>query len=331
MARSGGGTMPRRGQNPSKKVDQVAQSNPVTVALITYIPFLYGYYRYSLDVLKVSINSILENTRGPFDLYIFDNASCEPVVEYLSSMQQRGAIDCLLLSAKNLGKVGAWNVLFQAAPGEYIAYADSDVYFFPGWLEKHLDIFDAFPRVGTVSGLPRRQRKDFCKHTLEEVRKIDGMIVDEGKFLEEAWIVDHARSLNKMDQLGKDMQRLDTRVTYGGVQAYVTATHFQFVVRKDIIKPYLPFPYERPMGPDVSKLDRSIDENGMLRLAVAERTVYHIGNVLDENEMRRVTGQEMVNLATRPSTPRKVGILHRTPLRIILMRIYDWIFRLYSD
>lgn len=323
--------MPRRGQNPAKKTEQVAQSERVTVALITYIPFLHGYYRQSLDVLKVSLNSILENTGVPFDLFVFDNASCKPVVEFLSSLQQTGDIDFLMLSAKNLGKVGAWNVLFQGAPGEFIAYADSDVYFFPGWLEKHLEILETFPAVGTVSGLPRRQRTDFCKHTLEKVRTIDGMKVEEGKFLEDAWIVDHARSLNKMDQLDHDMQRMDTRVTYAGVQAYVTATHFQFVVRKDVVKPYLPFPYSRPMGPDVAQFDRAIDENGMLRLAVAERTVYHMGNVLDEAALARVTGQEMADLSERPAAPKKRGVLHSGPVRRVLMRVYDWLFRLYSE
>ena len=71
--------MPRKGQNPAKKIEKVAKPERVTVALITYIPFLHGYYQHSLDVLEVCLDSILANTTFPYDVLVFDNASCPEV------------------------------------------------------------------------------------------------------------------------------------------------------------------------------------------------------------------------------------------------------------
>ena len=52
-----------------------------------------------------------------------------------SRPQSQGRIQYLMLSQHNLGKGGAWNMIFQAAPGEWLAYTDCDALFFdPGWL-----------------------------------------------------------------------------------------------------------------------------------------------------------------------------------------------------
>ena len=135
----------RNGQNPAKSMDSVAQPERVTVALITYIPMVGGYYAESLDILKVCLGSIWANTQIPYDLMVFDNGSCELVRNYLAQEQQKGRIQYLVLSEKNIGKAGAWDFIFGAAPGEFIAYADSDVYHYPGWLNAQIKVFDELP------------------------------------------------------------------------------------------------------------------------------------------------------------------------------------------
>ena len=146
----------RVGQNPAKSIDHVPQPARVTVAVVAYIPFLSGYYAESLDVLKVCLESIWANTPQPYDLLVFDNASCVEVREFLLDAYRQKRIRYLVLSEQNVGKGGAWNLIFQGAPGEVIAYADSDVFFSPGWLEHALELLEAFPRVGMVSSRPLR-------------------------------------------------------------------------------------------------------------------------------------------------------------------------------
>jgi glycosyltransferase involved in cell wall biosynthesis len=135
----------RIGQNPAKSSKSVARPERLTVAVLNYIPFLSGYYAEMLDVLKVSLNSLRETADLPFDLLIFDNGSCEEVLQYLADEKQAGRIQILILSEKNLGKGGAWNVILAGAPGEIIAYADNDVLFYPGWLSKSVQLLETFP------------------------------------------------------------------------------------------------------------------------------------------------------------------------------------------
>src|SRR3990172_5201639 len=117
----------RKGQNPAKFVKKVAKPQRITAAMLTYIPFLSGFYEETLDVLKVSLDSMREDAGLPFDMLVFDNGSCPEARDYLIQEKEEGRIQYLILSEKNVGKGGAWNVILAGAPGEIIAYADSDV------------------------------------------------------------------------------------------------------------------------------------------------------------------------------------------------------------
>jgi len=324
--------MVRIGQNPAKSIQHVVKPARVTAAVITYIPFLSGYYAQSLDVLKVCLNSLRAHADVPFDLMVFDNASCERVVRYLQDEAAGGRIRFLVLSEKNIGKVGAWNFIFSAAPGQFIAYADSDVYFFPGWLSRHLKVFEAFPEVGTVSGLPRRGRRTFYANTIRQASSLPDITFEEGKFIPDEWIIDHARSLGKLETVDEDLSKIDYRITRNSVSSYATATHFQFMIKKETVLPFLPFPYDRPMGESVAHLDRAVDGSDLLRLAVTERAVKHLGNTLDEQTVSQLPSKVMEG-AHRGATEqliRKVNPLFLwKPVQWVLHRIYDRIFNIY--
>jgi glycosyltransferase involved in cell wall biosynthesis len=321
----------RQGQNPAKFVRNVAKPENVTVAVLIYIPFLSGYYEQSLDVLKLCLWSIWEHTDGPFDLMVFDNGSCQEVVEYLETSFELGLVQYLQLSSRNLGKVGAWNMILSGAPGEWIVFADSDIFFFPGWLPAHLELFNHYPGVGTVTGLPRRRRITFSERTLERVAEHPEIEISQGHFIPEEWIVDHARSVGKMEALDSELARDDFLLEYRGMQAYVTAQHFQFMVRKEVLEPYLPFDYTRPMGKDVANFDRAIESSGLLRIATKERTIMHMGNRVDPELIRSLqlggteVTENMLLIPTRTSTRRR--ILDWAPVRYTLLGIYNRIFR----
>ncbi len=326
----------RRGQNPAKFIREVSQPKPVTVAVITFIPFLEGYYQQSLEVLKVCLGSVLAHTDQPYDLMVFDNASCPQVVHYLLQLKQKGNIQYLLLSEKNVGKMGALNSIFGAAPGEYVAYADSDVYYYPGWLPKHLAVFDAFPEAGTVAGIPRKGKRKFAAQTIAKMATLPNATFEKGHFVPEDWILDHARSLAKMDLVREDLKEQDYRVTRNGVSAYATATHFQFMVRTRVVRPFLPFPYDRPMGDSVANFDRAIDQTGLLRLAVDERTVRHLGNTLDEQVLTEIPDylREAANLTDLSGLQAgrsrlRAPIYDWKPLKRLLLGLHNKIFQIY--
>ena len=320
----------RVGQNPAKSIEHVSKPREITAAVIVYIPFLSGYYAQSMDVLNICLSSMRKHANIPYDLMVFDNASCLKVVDYLKDLQQAGQIQYLILSDKNIGKVGAWNFIFGASPGEFIAYADSDVYFYPEWISKHLEIFKAFPEVGTVSGLPRRGRRTFYHNTIQQGEEIANVKFEEGKFIPESWIIDHARSLGKLDTVHEILELNDYRFTRNNVSAFATATHFQFMVRRKTIQEFIPFPYNRPMGDSVAHFDHAINNSNLLRLAVTERVVKHMGNTLDEKSL-----SEFPPYLNQNITPEKRRYKNQLiffmwkPVKWILHRLYNWIFQIY--
>src|SRR3990172_552066 len=126
----------RKGQNPAKFVKDVAHPERITVALLNYVPFLSGFYAETLDVLQVCLASLRREAGLPFDLLVFDNGSCLEVRDFLLKEKDEGRVQYLILSEKNVGKGGAWNMILAGAPGDIIAYTDSDVLFSPGWLKR---------------------------------------------------------------------------------------------------------------------------------------------------------------------------------------------------
>jgi len=309
----------RVGQNPAKSIDSVPQPQRVTVALVSYIPFLGGYYAQSLEVLKTCLGSLWEATRTPFDLLVFDNASCTEVRGYLQDAHSQGRIQYLVLSDKNVGKGGAWNFIFQAAPGEIIAYADSDILFRPGWLERSLEILAAFPQAGMVTARPMRTPEAFYTSTLEWVRQQADVQLEQGNFLPWETYLEHVLSLGTSEEQAREWfaSRQDIRLTRQGVSAHVSAAHFQFTAPKSILAQFVPFDMDRPMG-QVRSLDEQMNASGYLRLTTCDPLVKHLGNRIEAGSIQD---------GVRPAP--KLGFLHLPPVKKALLRIYDEIFRLY--
>jgi hypothetical protein len=80
----------RKGQNPAKFVSQVAKPERITVAVLNYIPFLSGFYAQTLDVLKTCLGSIWAHSDMPYDLFVFDNGSCQEAIDFLTDAQDEG-------------------------------------------------------------------------------------------------------------------------------------------------------------------------------------------------------------------------------------------------
>lgn len=311
----------RVGQNPAKFIDHVAQPQKITVAVVSYIPFLGGYYAESLAVLKACLDSLWQNSEQPFDLLVFDNASCSPVRTYLNEMAQAGRIQYLVLSDKNVGKGGAWNLIFAAAPGEIIAYADSDIYFNPGWLSASLQILEAFPEAGMVTARPLRTPEKYYTNSLEWARQQPDVTLENGQYVPWEVYREHVASLGTSDEQARQWfeSRSDWRVTRNGVSALISAAHFQFTARKSTLQEFLPFEMDRPMG-QVRSLDELMNERGYLRLTACQPLVKHMGNRLEP----------AVAMKTPERASQATLSFWQIPwIRQSLLKLYDRIFKLY--
>jgi glycosyltransferase involved in cell wall biosynthesis len=313
----------RLGQNPAKYVDKVAQPAAVTVTVVNCIPLLSGFHAQSLEVLKACVSSLRENTDRPFDLMVFDNHSCREVRDYLVQAFEQGLIQYLVLSDTNIGKIGAWNFMFGAAQGEYVGFADSDIYFRPGWLEASLELFDAFPRVGLVTARPLRTKMELSSATLEWGRGAKHRL-EEGAVMDWDTFYEHESSLGHPDEeIHKQyLAKRDFRLSRGTVRGYVGAGHFQFLTRKQVLDQVMPLASEKPMrGENIIEVE--INRLDYLRLCTEKPLVMHMGN--------RVPETIRPSKPLRRQSPFLRKLLWSRPVRYVLLGAYGNIFRWYFE
>jgi glycosyltransferase involved in cell wall biosynthesis len=321
----------RKGQNPAKFVKDVAKPERITAAMLTYIPFLSGFYEETLDVLKVSLDSMRKDAGLPFDLMVFDNGSCPEARDYLIKEKEEGRIQYLILSEKNVGKGGAWNVILAGAPGEIIAYADSDVLFSPDWLARSVEILETFPNVGMVTARPFRTPPEFYSATLDWAR--ENAKLEEGQFIPWETFLEFNLSLGQTEEENVKVfaETRDWRITYlpersaaqsKGITAMAGASHWQFTAYKSTLGQFLPFDMSRPMG-QVRQLDKRMNDAGLLRLMVSDPLAMNMSNTL--GYLRGELGVERPK--EKPSFGKRV--LELAPVKKVLLAVYNKIFNWY--
>lgn len=330
--------MTRIGMNPAR--NRISEYRParVTVAAIVYLPHLTGYFEHRLDVVRLSFETLFANTHEPYDLLVFDNASCDEVRQYLADLQAAGRIRYLLASSENIGKLGALSVIAGAAPGELVAYADDDTFFYPGWLKAHLEIYDHFPRVGMVSGSPERTLFDHGIQTnLERAESELGFEISYGKRIPMEWEREWAIALGKdVDDYLQRVEQLDDIVLeYQGERAYATACHNQFLSPKSVLQSHLQGGWSGRLMGGMNEFDEAIDGAGLLRLTTMERTTKLIGNVVSPRVAREAQ-QFGVGAGTRAWKGKTQSqsflqrIARRGPVRWLLQGLYNRLFWILS-
>ena len=267
--------------HPLKMVTQPFQPARVTVVMVTCIPSSSGYYEDRLHILKICIQSLVKHAGEAFDLLVFDNGSESSVVDYLVDLRNSGAIQYLFLSQKNIRLAPALNIALNAAPGEVIAYTDDDVFFYPEWLSKHLEILNQFPDVGTVGG--QALVGDRLHDSVEVAAKKNDIDIEPFS-IPEPWTEKWCKNMNI------DLERhLETdvadgreyfRISSNGVSALSGGPGYAYVFNKSLLSD---IPKFENLGSGIEyRWHETVDKSGLMRLSTPEVTTDHIGNVLDD-------------------------------------------------
>lgn len=339
----------RKGQNPAKFVKDVARPERITVALLNYIPFLSGFYAETLDVLKACMESMRKDAGLSFDLMVFDNGSCEEVRDFLVKEKEEGRIQYLVLAEKNMGKGGAWNIILAGAPGEIIAYTDSDVLFSPTWLSRSVEILESLPNVGMVTARPFRTPPEFYSATVNWARK--NALLEEGQFIPWERFLEFNLSLGQTEEENRKVyaETKDWKITYNpslrssrsnlpfkeetasqsamaatSIVAFAGASHWQFTAYKSTLQQFLPFDMDKPMG-QVRQLDKRMNDAGLLRLMVSDPLAMNMSNTLGylRGELKGGDKKKRTSFAKR--------FAELSPIKKVLLAIYNKIFKLYYE
>lgn len=302
--------------NPSRGQSTDYKPAKVTLVMLTYIPNDIGYFEKRFEVLRTSLESYIQNTTVPYDLIVFDNNSNANVVNYLKDMRDKGKIDYLILSSRNIGKMGALQIAFRAAPGEIIAYTDDDVFFLPGWLERHLEVLETYPRVGMVTGLYIRP------HMKEGIGSVMRFIEEGNADVRRGDLVSKDLQLHYIENTGRTWEQYqketegleDMVLTYKGVTALASSGHYQFVTRKEVILQALPGVWQSQLMGKMRELDLQVDLMGYLRLCTHPATIRLLGNVIDPEMAKQISAYGF------SITPTDVKVQKRT-LRARIMRL----------
>ena len=330
--------MPRIGINPSRGKTLDFKPARTTVAVLVYAPHQAGYFQNRLDVTRMTIESILVNTVAPFDLLVFDNGSCPEMVAYLQGLYADGKIDYLILSRQNIGKLNALQVIFNAAPGEVVAYTDDDVFFLPGWLGEHLKVLDAFPNVGAVTGFYIRQRVAMSSESTLAFANQPGIETERGQLMphkwEEEYLVNSGRTWERYESEVAEIE--DIIVKYHGLEAWVSAHHFQMVCPKGVVQDILAEMLSEGWSQDVMgrmvEMDDRMDAKGYLRFCTRQQTVRLMGNAISE-EVAALAQESGLSVKAVDARTSKKGILHKLAkvkwiqylMQGIVNRVYRWL------
>jgi O-antigen biosynthesis protein len=113
-------------------------------------PIVLPIYK-NFDLVKICIESILENTRVPFHLILIDDASNDDTLdEYLSKIANNNKNVTLIKNKQNLGFIKSVNSAIPLLEDDFVLI-NSDVEVPPGWLERLLYPIKVSPQIASTT------------------------------------------------------------------------------------------------------------------------------------------------------------------------------------
>lgn len=302
--------------------------------MLTYVPNQVGYFEKRFEVMKLCLESLIKNTSN-CDVMVFDNGSSDEVVEYLKSVYQARRINFLILSSVNVGKISALQIMLRAAPGQVIAYNDDDVFFRPGWLERHLEVLDTYPNTGLVTGFYIKP------HMKEGVQSVENFVKQKNVTVERGNLIDRAEEEHYIMNMGRTWEKYhteieglqDVRLTFKGVTTFASAGHFQFVAPKEVILSALPTSWNTDLMGRMRDLDVRIDQLGYLRLCTYPSTIRLLGNQISQEAAQeyRAQGFEVEGSQTIAPSATFLTRIYRIPMvRKIAYFFYNRLFKIIN-
>lgn len=270
--------------NPQKEERKVAMTTHHRIVIVVYIPNEEGFYKNSLNVFKICLDSIIATINSYAAITIVNNGSFDKVSSILEFYLKEKKIDTLISHNTNIGKIDAQIGAARGVREKYITLTDADILFVKGWQEKVEEIFAAFPKVGSVSPIP--VRTGVLAGTSSVLKQI---ILKKLKF-KYITIPDNLENYNKFLasinwNLETDKSKKWPVVECNGIKAIVGSAHQVLTIDRDILFTTSPSnPSLTLVGgnSEHNYVDVPIDKAGKLRLGTFNNFAFHMGNSLED-------------------------------------------------
>ena len=235
--------------NPNKLLDKkkiysnIFKPKKITICLLTYIPNNIGYYKERLNILKITLDSLLTNTnKNLYDLIVLNNSNYAKSTSLLKNYYNQKKIDLLVNANENLGVINGMNLLFNIAPGEIICSIQDDVFFEKNWLEESMKIIKNFPKVGYVSTIPCRSNQN--KKNLNLCKKNFKNLKNKKIIWQKDWDKLYAQSvgINEKEFIKKNKLQFKTGYEIKNTIALPVSSHVVTIIKKRVLNKILPFP-----------------------------------------------------------------------------------------
>ena len=270
----------RIGNNPSR--DQQLYENYFThqVIIPVFIPNFDDYYKDSLAVLEICLNSLLKTSHSQTLITVVNNGSCEKVIDYLNELFFQKKIH-EIYHTQNIGKLNAILKGLVGSNIELVTISDADVLFLDNWQTETLTVFNSFPKAGVVGIVPQFRTFEYmCGNLI--LKNLFSKKMQFSKVKNTDGLKSFYKSIGWGEDYNSDYLKQILTIKNKETTAVVGSGHFVATYKRGIfkeIKTYL----EYKLGGDSERyLDEILLKYGLWRLTTYGNFAYHMGNVYEE-------------------------------------------------
>jgi hypothetical protein len=271
----------RIGLNPNKDKFLKPSNYIHQVIIPVYIPNQEDYFKDSLKIFKLCIESLLSTIHNKTFITIVNNGSGQVVKEYLELLFNNRKIH-ELINTENIGKL---NAILKGLAGneiELVTISDADVLFLPNWQKETIKVFSNIPKAGVVGMVPQfKMFEAHCGNVL-----YDNLFNRKLKFLP----VKNPKALQMFyDSIGWDKNYNQDYLKYSlgleiskDLSVLIGSGHFVATYKKDMFSEIPSYLGYKLGGISEAYLDKAPLINGYWRLTTQNNYAYHMGNTLED-------------------------------------------------
>lgn len=274
----------RVGFNPNKDKNLEKSEYIHQIVIPVYIPNDQGYFKDSLRIFKLCLESLFKTVHDRTFITIVNNGSSQDVKEFLDGLYHLNRIH-EIIHTENIGKL---NAILKGVVGndiELVTISDADVLFLSSWQEETIKVFNKLPKAGVVGIVPQfKMYESYCGNVIFEnflSKKLRFYPVKNPSALKEFY-----KSVGWKNDYNKDYLKYILGLEVDDQLSVLIGTgHFVATYKKDIFEEVSSYINFKLGGVSEKYLDKAPLKKDYWRLTTEENYALHMGNTF-ENWMK---------------------------------------------